>query len=442
MGVEGWSADQRAADLRARGKSSAGAWAAGAEGERRVAAALATLSADWLVLHDRLLMPGLAESNIDHLLVGPAGVVLVDAKNWAGHLSEWQGSVFQRSFAADGSRRHRPRDREFAVVRSMAVEIARRVNITVTAVIALAGSRAADFGEPRVVHGVWVVPVDRLATWLRGRPSVAMEDRARLDVQVRTEFPSTTTDPALLLAIGRELRPPHDLRPAGARKRGHRPVGRRPGARGVAASTLTTRPAGRAPRRSQGRVRALIGLVLCVLLWWTAANGALGSVLAAVSSRLVAAGSPAPTTLVDRLACSDVDLKDLPLDEGPRLTPKARGMGCEWSMEIEGRDVVVMRMIEHTGATEQVHPMFVAARDAGRAEVVDTFGAGRRVVGLWAVAGTRVGPGQKSAVATRSMSVQVSYEAMGLSLKQGTSLARAVAARASAQHDPVPTTSL
>ena len=71
MGESGGSAERKAAELRARGKSSAGAWAVGAEGERRVGQALTHLPPGWLVLHDRLLMPGLAESNIDHLVVGP-----------------------------------------------------------------------------------------------------------------------------------------------------------------------------------------------------------------------------------------------------------------------------------------------------------------------------------------------------------------------------------
>ena len=39
LGESGWSADRRAKELRARGKSSAGAWEAGALGERRVAPA-------------------------------------------------------------------------------------------------------------------------------------------------------------------------------------------------------------------------------------------------------------------------------------------------------------------------------------------------------------------------------------------------------------------
>src|SRR5215207_10676757 len=113
VGESSGSAERRAAALRARGRRSAGAWAAGAEGERRVAEALTQLPAGWLVLHDRLLMPGLAESNLDHLLVGPAGVILIDAKNWAGQIGEWEGTVFQHKWRADGERVHRPVDREF-----------------------------------------------------------------------------------------------------------------------------------------------------------------------------------------------------------------------------------------------------------------------------------------------------------------------------------------
>ena len=97
MGESGWSAEQRAKELRARGKSSAGAWEAGADGERRVAQALTALPPEWLVLHDRLLMPGRSEANLDHVVVGPAGVFLIDSKNWAGTISEYQGSVFKHS---------------------------------------------------------------------------------------------------------------------------------------------------------------------------------------------------------------------------------------------------------------------------------------------------------------------------------------------------------
>src|SRR5689334_11023674 len=99
MGNEGGSAERRARELAAQGDVAAGAWAAGAEGERRVAEALASLGGAWTVLHDRLLRPGLSEANLDHLVAGPAGVLLIDAKNWSGHVrSEEHTSELQSQF--------------------------------------------------------------------------------------------------------------------------------------------------------------------------------------------------------------------------------------------------------------------------------------------------------------------------------------------------------
>lgn len=55
------------------------AWKIGAEGEERVAEVLRDL-AGIVVLHD-LRVPG-KRSNIDHVVVGPAGVFVIDAKKW------------------------------------------------------------------------------------------------------------------------------------------------------------------------------------------------------------------------------------------------------------------------------------------------------------------------------------------------------------------------
>jgi hypothetical protein len=61
--------------------SRAGRWAAGAAGERRTAAALEGVEADgYDVLHD-VRLPG-RRWNLDHVLLGPAGVVVVDSKQW------------------------------------------------------------------------------------------------------------------------------------------------------------------------------------------------------------------------------------------------------------------------------------------------------------------------------------------------------------------------
>lgn len=56
------------------------AWAAGAEGEARVAQVLDELSAHgWHALHD-VRWPGRPKANLDHVLVGPGGIIVMDAK--------------------------------------------------------------------------------------------------------------------------------------------------------------------------------------------------------------------------------------------------------------------------------------------------------------------------------------------------------------------------
>lgn len=57
------------------------AWKVGAEGEQRVAEVMATATGVE-VLHDRLV-PG-TRANIDHIVVGPNGVFVVDAKKYTG----------------------------------------------------------------------------------------------------------------------------------------------------------------------------------------------------------------------------------------------------------------------------------------------------------------------------------------------------------------------
>ena len=63
-----------------------GAWRTGAAGEDRTARALAELEAEgFVVLHDRR-KPG-SRANIDHVIVGPTGVFIVETKSYSGPLS-------------------------------------------------------------------------------------------------------------------------------------------------------------------------------------------------------------------------------------------------------------------------------------------------------------------------------------------------------------------
>jgi hypothetical protein len=89
-GLVGWR-------LRFRGSQDARNWRRGARGERRTARQLDRLAQEgWVVFHD-LAVPG-SRANVDHLAIGPAGVFLVDSKNWRGRLTFvpdgtlWHGS--------------------------------------------------------------------------------------------------------------------------------------------------------------------------------------------------------------------------------------------------------------------------------------------------------------------------------------------------------------
>ena len=73
---------------RARQKSErlaryAESWEKGAEGELQTAAALSQLGPEWIRWHD-LRWPGRRFANIDHVVIGPGGIFVVDSKSWSG----------------------------------------------------------------------------------------------------------------------------------------------------------------------------------------------------------------------------------------------------------------------------------------------------------------------------------------------------------------------
>lgn len=59
---------------------------AGRSGERRVAEQLAVLDDRHAVFNDVTLRSGLRRAQIDHLVIGPHGVVVMETKNWSGTL--------------------------------------------------------------------------------------------------------------------------------------------------------------------------------------------------------------------------------------------------------------------------------------------------------------------------------------------------------------------
>ncbi len=86
--------------LRFRPSTATLAWRHGAEGERRTARLLAPLARHgYQVFHD-LAVPG-SPANVDHLVVGPTGVYVIDSKRYRGHLRYTGGHLWHGSRTLD-----------------------------------------------------------------------------------------------------------------------------------------------------------------------------------------------------------------------------------------------------------------------------------------------------------------------------------------------------
>jgi hypothetical protein len=110
-GRQGGRRRTRAAGLRAQGQRLidradsldrvAERWEKGEEGERVVGAALDALQAQgWIAMHD-VRWPGRRRANIDHVAIGPPGILVVDAKNWSGTVAIRHGRLKQNGYGRD-----------------------------------------------------------------------------------------------------------------------------------------------------------------------------------------------------------------------------------------------------------------------------------------------------------------------------------------------------
>jgi Nuclease-related domain len=168
-------------ELRFRPSPDAVAWRRGAAGERRTARLLSHLERQgWAVLHD-LAIPS-SRANIDHLVIGPGGVFVIDSKQYRGRLQLdptgrlWHGryplapTLRAASFEADQAARVLP-DPGMVVLPIVAVHSAR-----------------VPWGKV-VVDGVPVVPARRLPSMLCQLPAVLGPERvAVLADQARVRF--------------------------------------------------------------------------------------------------------------------------------------------------------------------------------------------------------------------------------------------------------------
>lgn len=170
------------------------AWQAGAVGEGRTQRKLDLLKRyGFITLHDVLLEPG-KRWNLDHLVIGPAGIFFVDAKNWRGTITVRDGKVWRRWYAgsAQGTKTA-CMDDEVAKVRGMATHASARLGTKVTPVICLAGAKSRHFEGVQVVSGVVIVSVDQVAPWLRDAKKVLAPELIAMNAELgRRLFPPAT----------------------------------------------------------------------------------------------------------------------------------------------------------------------------------------------------------------------------------------------------------
>jgi hypothetical protein len=155
------------------------AWRRGAAGERRTARLLAPLERrGWAVLHD-LAIPN-SRANIDHLVIGPAGVLVVDSKQYRGKLRlDNDGMVWHGRHLLVSALR------KTLWQADQADEVLGIADVTVAAIVAVHGA-SVPWGLLRA-DGVTIVPARRLPDLLQALPPVLgpervawLADRARL----------------------------------------------------------------------------------------------------------------------------------------------------------------------------------------------------------------------------------------------------------------------
>jgi hypothetical protein len=131
------------------------AWRRGAAGERQTARLLDRLHRDgYQVLHD-LAMPG-SPANLDHLVVGPSGLFVIDSKQWTGQVHQ----------SADGLiwyNRYRL-DRTLATVRWQALTLGHLFGVPVAPLICVHGAHVQGGGLR--AQGVAIVPATLLRSAL------------------------------------------------------------------------------------------------------------------------------------------------------------------------------------------------------------------------------------------------------------------------------------
>jgi hypothetical protein len=167
--------------LRFRPSPDAVAWRRGSVGERRTAQLLGPLERHgWAVLHD-LAVPH-SRANIDHLVIGPGGVFVIDSKQYRGRLQlDPSGGLWHGRYPLA------PTLQAVSFEADQAAVVLPDPGLVVVPIVAVHGAQV-PCGKV-VVDGVPVVSARRLPSMLRALPAVLGPERVTdLADQARIRF--------------------------------------------------------------------------------------------------------------------------------------------------------------------------------------------------------------------------------------------------------------
>jgi Nuclease-related domain len=167
--------------LRFRPSPAARACRRGAAGERRTARLLGPLERHgWAILHDLAVPSGRA--NIDHLVIGPGGVFVIDSKQYRGRLRlDPSGRLWHGRYPLA------PSLRAVSFEADQAALVVTDPDVVVVPVMAVHGAQV-PWGKV-VMDGVPVVAARRLPSMLRELPAVLGPERvAVLADKARVRF--------------------------------------------------------------------------------------------------------------------------------------------------------------------------------------------------------------------------------------------------------------
>ena len=169
--------------LRFRPSPDVVAWRRGAAGERRTARLLGPLERHgWVVLHD-LALPG-SRANLDHLVIGPGGVFVIDSKQYRGRLQLDSGRLWHGRYPLA------PILHAVSFETDQAAQVLPDPGVVVLPIVVVHGAQV-PWGKV-LMNGIPVVSARRLPSLLRALPAVLGPERvAALADQARDRFDAT-----------------------------------------------------------------------------------------------------------------------------------------------------------------------------------------------------------------------------------------------------------